>query len=380
MPEVHASMAPRFFNNHRLLAVGSAAVVLALMYTLRGVLVPLLLAFAIAYALDPVVDRLERWRIPRGVAAPLVMLLLIAAVVTVIFLGVPVVVDELRGALQRLPEQLEALRVRAEQLLWDRFHYRLPETWSELVTNYGADVRRQLPDAARVGGALFGTMNAILVGLGTLVIPIFALYLLIDFHRILSGASSLVPRRWAPHVTSIGEEIHRTLGRYVRGQLITNVILSVLYATGLSIVGIRMAIPIGVMTGMLAFVPYIGLAFGTTLAVLMALLDWQSTGQLVAVVAVMGGVGLLDGMVITPRIVGGSVGLRPIEVLLTMMASATLFGFLGVLLAVPIGAVLKILLHRVSTAYLSSRFYLQPSRVLYEEPSPAPVGDTPSSS
>jgi predicted PurR-regulated permease PerM len=116
-------------------------------------------------------------------------------------------------------------------------------------------------------------------------------------------------------------------------------------------------VPIGVLTGMLAFMPYIGFGFGLLLATTMAALDWQGPGRLLGVFAVMLGVQVLDGLVVTPRIVGRSVGLAPLEVLLTMMTAGTLFGFLGVLLAVPLGAVVKILVHRVVKAYLDSDFY-----------------------
>jgi predicted PurR-regulated permease PerM len=341
----------------RILAAAGAALAIALAYTLRGVIVPLFLAFLLAYALDPIVDRLERLRVPRSVAAPLVMLTLVAAVITAIFLGVPFAVDEFRSASQRLPQQLDSLRERAGDLLWTRFHYRLPETWTDIFAKYGSTLRGEMPDAGKIGSAIFGTVNAIFVLLGTLIVPIFALYLLSDFDRIVARSALLVPRRWAPGVGSVMHEIHVTLGRYVRGQLITNLILAALYSTGLSFTGVRMAVLIGVLTGMLSFIPYVGLITGTTLALLMALLDWHSTGQLVAVLLVMLTVGILDGMVITPRIVGGSVGLRPLEVLVTMMATGTLFGFVGVLLAVPIGAVTKILLHRAVEGYLKSPFY-----------------------
>ena len=151
--------------------------------------------------------------------------------------------------------------------------------------------------------------------------------------------------------------MHRTLGGYVRGQLTANIVLGALYATGLRFVDIRLAVPIGVLTGMLAFVPYIGFGCGLTLAVSMATLDWQGPGRLLGTLAVMLGVQALDGLVVTPRIVGRSVGLAPLEVLLTMMAAGTLFGFLGVLLAVPLGAVVKILIQRAINAYLASAFY-----------------------
>lgn len=344
-------------GTRRFLLFAGIAAVLALMYALRGVLLPLFFAFVVAYLLDPLVDRLERWRVPRGVGAPLVMLAMVALVLTAIFVGVPFLADELRAASQHIPERLSSLYTRAEGWLSARYHYRLPETWAELFAKYGADVRRQLPEAGKIGGAIFGTMGAIFVVLSGLIIPIFALYLLGDFDRIIKHAARLVPRRWAPAVGQVMTEIHVTLGRYVRGQLLTNLVLSVLYATGLSLTGVRFAVPIGVLTGMLAFVPYVGLILGTSLAAMMALLEWQGGGQLLGVVAVMAIIGTLDGMVITPRIVGGSVGLKPIEVLVTLMAAGTLFGFVGVLLAVPLGAVLKILISRAVRAYLGSSFY-----------------------
>jgi predicted PurR-regulated permease PerM len=353
---------PRASTSRRILAWAGAAGLLALAYTLRGVLVPLFLAFLLAYALDPVVDRLDRWRIPRSVGAPLVMLALVAGIVTVVYLGVPFAANEFSLASERLPAELESLRQRIEDLAYTRYHYRLPETWSEVFSKYGALLKGQMPDASKVRDAFFGTMNAIFVVLGTLIVPIFALYLLGDFDRIVKRAALLVPRRYAPVAFEIVGEIHVTLGRYVRGQIVTNLVLSAAYAGGLALTGVRLAIPIGIMTGMLAAVPYVGLLTGTVLAVLMALLDWHGPGQIAGVVAVMAIVGTLDGMVITPRIVGGSVGLKPLEVLLTMMAAGTLFGFVGVLLAVPIGAVLKILLHRAVVAYLDSSYYREPAK------------------
>lgn len=348
-------------NGRRLLVAAGVVAALGLAYTLRGVLLSLFLAFLVAYALDPVVDRLERAGLPRSAAAPVVMLALVAAVVTAVYVGVPFAASEFRDASENLPQKLTAARHRMEDLLWARYHYRLPVTWSELFAQYGDELRGQMPDASKIGGAILGSVGLIFVLLGTLIVPIFALYLLGDFDRIVKRAALLVPRRWAPGVDDVMHEIHTTLGRYVRGQILTNLILACLYAGGLSLTGVRLAIPIGVITGMLAFIPYVGLITGTVLAAVMALLEWQGPGQLAAVLAVMATVGVLDGMVITPRIVGGSVGLKPLEVLLTMMAAGTLFGFLGVLLAVPIGAVLKILTHRAVVAYLASSFYTRPA-------------------
>lgn len=336
---------------------GVVVLALALAYALRGVLVPLFFAFLLAYALDPLVDKLERWRVPRPAGAALVLLALAALVVLVAFLAVPMLADEFTDASARLPERLSRVQQGIEDWLIARFNYRLPHTWSELWVKYGPMIRDQLPTATSVITALFGTVNTILVGLGMLIVPVFALYLLVDFNRLVARAGALVPRRWAADVELVAGEIHTTLGKYVRGQLLTNLVLAALYATGLAIVGLRMGVAIGIITGMLAFVPYVGLGTGMVLALAMALLD--GTHALV-VLGVMGTVGILDAMVVTPRIVGGSVGLRPLEVLLTMMAAATLFGFFGILLAVPLGAVLKILIGHAEHAYLDSAFYRAP--------------------
>jgi predicted PurR-regulated permease PerM len=190
-----------------------------------------------------------------------------------------------------------------------------------------------------------------------------------DFDEIVQRASVLIPRRYASLATEVARDVHVTLGRYVRGQVTACLLLAMIYALGLHILGIRLAIPIGVLTGLFAFVPYIGFGVGLAMALGMAILDFHGAGTLVGVVGVMLLGQVIDGLLITPRIVGGSVGLKPIEVLLTMMAAATLFGFLGVLLAVPLGAVVKILVVRATKAYLGSPYY----RAIPPTPTPTPL-------
>jgi predicted PurR-regulated permease PerM len=333
---------------------------LALAYALRGVLIPLFFAFLLAYALDPFVDWLEARKVPRTLAAPIVMLGIAAFMSLILFFAIPMFIDELGGVVSELPSELKSLQERAEPWLWQNFHLQLPHTMSELGNELREKLQARFPDLASAASvALFGTLSYLAVILSALLVPVFALYLLIDFDRIVERTGQLVPRRWYRQVASVARQIHRTLGGYVRGQLTANIVLGALYATGLRLAGVRLAVPIGVLTGMLAFVPYIGFGFGATLALAMATLDWEGPGRLVAVLGVMLAVQALDGMVVTPRIVGRSVGLAPLEVLLTMMAAGTLFGFLGVLLAVPLGAVVKILTRRFVRAYLASEFYGQ---------------------
>jgi predicted PurR-regulated permease PerM len=332
-------------------------------YVLRGVLVPLFFAFLLAYALDPFVDWLEARKVPRSLAAPIVMMAIAGVIGMVVVFAIPMFIDELRAAAADLPAQLKGLEIRLEPWLWQNFHFKPPHTMSELGTEIRDKLQEQFPNLVTAASlALFGTLSYLAVVLSALIVPVFALYLLIDFDRIVERTAQLIPRRWYPQVAGVARQIHRTLGGYVRGQLTANIVLGALYATGLRFADIRLAVPIGVVTGMLAFVPYVGFGCGLLLALSMATLDWQGPGRLLAVLAVMLGVQVLDGLIITPRIVGRSVGLAPIEVLLTMMAAGTLFGFLGVLLAVPLGAVVKILIQRVAKAYLESDFYGRPNR------------------
>jgi predicted PurR-regulated permease PerM len=346
-----------------LLVAGAAAFGFA--YVLRGVLVPLFFAFLLAYALDPFVDWLEARKVPRTLAAPVVMFAIAGLLALVVVFAVPMFIDELRAAATDLPSQLQGLERRLEPWLWQNFHFRPPHTMGELGSQIRGKLQEQFPSLVSAAtDALFGTLSYLAVILSALIVPVFALYLLIDFDRIVQRAAQLVPRRWYPQVAAVARQIHRTLGGYVRGQLTANIVLGALYATGLRFADIRLAVPIGVITGMLAFVPYVGFGCGLLLAVSMATLDWQGPGRVVAVVTVMLGVQVLDALIITPRIVGRSVGLAPIEVLLTMMAAGTLFGFLGVLLAVPLGAVIKILVQRLARSYLESDFYKQARRDL----------------
>lgn len=327
-------------------------------YLLRDVLAPLFFAFLVAYALDPAVNRLERAGVPRAAGAALIMLAIASGLVLLVIYGVPMFADQVRATATELPEKLSVLEERLDPWLFQAFGIHVPHTMSEFVQTFGGRLRETLPSTLNaVALALFGTLSYVAVALSALIIPVFALYLLIDFDCIVTSAAKLVPRRWQPPVHEVALEIHHTLGSYVRGQLTANIVLGALYATGLRLVDVRFAVPIGILTGMLAFVPYIGFLTGLSLALAMAALDWRGVGTLAEVMIVMGVVQLLDGLVVTPRIVGRSVGLAPLEVILTMMAAASIFGFFGVLLAVPLGAVAKIVVRRIVRRYLRSEFY-----------------------
>lgn len=342
------------FTFRRFAGLALVVAAVALAYVLRGVLIPLFLAFLLAYALDPLVDRLEAIRVPRAIGALVVMLGIFAGIFFLILFAVPMFVDEIREVAAELPNNVKSLQSRVEPWLWQTFRIKVPHTFSEMGKAFGDRFTPMLSTAAV---ALFGTLTYVGLLLSALIVPVFALYLLIDFDRIVARVGELVPRRFKDPVFEVAARIHATLGGYVRGQITACMVLASLYAFGLRVVDVRLAIPIGIITGVLAFVPYVGFFLGLGLAMAMVMLDWHGVGPVMGVLAVMFGVQILDGMLITPRIVGRSVGLAPLEVLVTMMAAGSLFGFLGVLLAVPLGAVIKILAQRAVQAYLASPLY-----------------------
>jgi len=335
--------------------IGGSLVFLA--WHLRNVLTPFLLAFLLAWVLSRPVRILEKVKIPRAIGALLVFLVATTFVVWLVSFCASYFTAELAEAGRHLPAQAEALLKKAQPTL-KQLRIQVPHSTKELVQQYGQSLKDHAPDVLRwIGTALFGTLSYAFVVLSLLIIPIFAYYILVDFDRIVARGGKLVPRRHRRLVFETIGEIDDMVSGYMRGQLLAMIVLSALYAVGLQLLGLRLAIPIGVLTGLLAFIPYLGFVVGLLIACTMAAIDAQNLPFVVQVAAVMTGVHILDVFVVTPRAVGRSVGLASIEVLLAMAAAGTLFGFVGVLFAVPIGATVKIVARRAAKAYRESTFY-----------------------
>ena len=204
-----------------------------------------------------------------------------------------------------------------------------------------------------------GTVSVIGSVFAAVVVLVLAVYLLNDFDRLIAGVRELIPLRWRATVTNYAEEINQILSHFLRGQLTVMAILAVLYGGAYALLGVRLAVPIGIAAGMLNFIPYLGGAFALTAGVLMSLLDGWHTGQLVGVILAYTVVQTLEGFVITPRIIGKTVGLSEIWVLVALFIGGEIFGFLGVLLAVPAAAVAKIFVTHAVQYYRTSELYLQ---------------------
>lgn len=332
-------------------------------YVLRGVLTPIFIAFLIAYLLDPVVDRFEARRLPRALGIGVMLTLLLAGLALVVLLAVPWITRDVAVFVEELPELIARVYVQLDVFLrgWG---IEMPRTWAEATQklDLGADTLAGAtsPAAAVVGWLLGGTVSLVGAFAGIVLVPVFAAYLLHDFDLITGGIRDLIPVQWRPNVVEVAREIDDVLGEFIRGQLIVMVLLAVMYSLAYALLGVRLAVLIGCIAGLLSFIPYVGGAIALGLAVLMCVFNWDGWGQLVGVVLAYGGIQGVEGFVITPRVVGEKVGLSAIWVLFALMVGGELFGFLGILLALPAAAVIKIFVMRGLRWYRSSTFFLAP--------------------
>jgi predicted PurR-regulated permease PerM len=338
-----------------------------LLFTLRGVLAPVFFAFLIAYMLDPLVDRIEESRLLRdrsyGRAVGIAMILAGFFVITVVgvLVIVPMIHEEVANFLGRLPALVARSRAEWEPVLAE-YGIEIPTSVQQAFEELHLDVQSVVakgyaPFTAAVKSFLGGTASAVAGIVASVMIPVFAFYLLSDFDRLIAATRKLIPPRHREDADGFFGEIDAVLGQFFRGQFTVMVILGVLYATGYGLVGVPLALPIGILAGVLAFIPYVGSFTALGLALLMTMIDWQGWTQVFWVLGVHAAIQGLESFAITPKIMGDTVGISAIAVLLALLVGAELLGFTGVLLAVPAAAVMKILFQRLGSRYRRSSFY-----------------------
>jgi predicted PurR-regulated permease PerM len=206
--------------------------------------------------------------------------------------------------------------------------------------------------SARVGGsALLGWAATVFL------VPVLLFYLLLDWHRMLAQVQGAIPRRWVGRVVTMAGEVNELLGQYLRGQLLVMLVLAVYYSSTLALAGLDVALPVGILTGLLVFIPYLGFGLGLALALIAAVLQFPGLSGLVYVAVIYGAGQVIEGFFLTPRLVGERIGLNPLAVIFALLAFGQLFGFAGVLLALPASAVLMVAFRHLRHHYLRSSFY-----------------------
>ena len=332
----------------------AAAVFLAALWVLGDVILPFVLGMAIAYLLDPVADRLEAAGLPRALAVAIITLVGLLVFALAVLLVIPTIVSEAARLFAAAPEFAR------------NFYAALVERFPEILDETST-MRQSLEELAALvqsrGGELvnaaLGSVSS-LFGIVTLIVitPVVAFYLLLDWDRLVARVDELLPRDHAPTVRRIAREIDDTLAGFIRGQGTVCLILGTYYSAALMLVGLDFGLVVGAIAGLLTFIPYIGALVGGVLAIGLALFQFWGEWLWVAVVAAIFFSGqFAEGNFLTPKLVGDSVGLHPVWLLFALTAFGTLFGFVGMLVAVPIAAVLGVIARFLIAEYKSGRLY-----------------------
>ncbi|MFC0697084.1 AI-2E family transporter [Paraburkholderia humisilvae] len=335
-----------------------ALVVGILVWLLSPVLTPFLLGAILAYILHPGVGWLTRRRVPKGLAALLMMLfftLLVTALVLLVLVVVQKEVPQLRQQVPGLISHVNGwLQPKLAMLgLANSLDF---ASIRDLITN-------QLEGSAQTvvvyaWTSIRTSSNLMLDVVGNLVmVPLVLFYLLYDWNAMIRRIKHFIPRRWLVKTIQLSHDMDQMLSQYLRGQLLVMGVLAVYYSIALWAAGFEIALPVGIFTGLAVFIPYVGFATGLILALLAALLQFGSWYGFGAVAIVYGVGQILESFILTPRLVGERIGLHPLGVIFALLAFGQLFGFFGVLLALPVSAVLSVAWRELRQSYLTSTLY-----------------------
>lgn len=349
-----------------LLAVGIA------LYHLRQPLMPFAVALGLAYFLNPVANGLERVFVrsgnrllakvgPRTAAVSVLALVVVLLFAAAVMFVVPAVYHQVSDTVAKMPEYYRVVRGKVEpvyQSLYERYPAQTEEVRQRVISTVKANAPQILSPLTRFLARAFGSvLGFFLTVLNLLIIPVFAFYLLFDMNHIQQGMKELVPPRFRPYVYTRSKEVDRLLSAFARGQVTVCLILGVFYAIGLSACGVPMGVVVGFAIGFFNLIPFMSYVLGLPLALLLSWVDDQSLTRLLVVAAVFTFGQFVEGNFITPRIVGQSIGLHAVVIMLAVLVGGTLFGFVGMLLAMPVTAALSVFWSDLREAYLKSAFF-----------------------
>ncbi|MDY7231547.1 AI-2E family transporter [Hyalangium rubrum] len=341
-----------------LVMVGMLGLVFVLISVFGGVAVPVLLALTGAYVFNPLVTALERRKLSRTWGTTLVFAGSTLALVGAVLYLIPVFREEAA----KLPEFFRRASTQVIPRVEALLGVSVPEFVNQRTAELGAQASDLLQSAGPTAASLAArfasnTARFVTTLLGLAVVPVLGFFFLQDYPRLIGLVREVIPRRALGLVSRRFSEVDDVLSAFVRGQLTVGSILSVIYGTGLAIAGVDMAIVIGVIAGFGNMVPYLGTAIGLVLTMVGLMLSWQGPWQLAVVAGTFAVAQLSEGLVITPRVVGEKVGLAPVAVIIAVLAFGELFGFVGILLAVPFSAILKVVLRVVVQRYQKMPLY-----------------------
>jgi len=344
--------------NKKLFYLLSIIGIIVLLATLSGILKSFVIGLIIAYVFDPAIDYLEEKKIRREIGIALVFAVVLGTFLLLVSFTYPLMAKEIKIFTKKIPAYTEKIRKSTVPIVKEYIadHPEQLEMLKEKAQTIG--FKLIMPIINFFKNIFSGTVNVVVGILDLLIIPVMAFYLLKDIDRLKEKIVIAIPKRYEEKILDVAGEIDTTLKDFIKGQVIVSFVLAIIYSIGLSIFGVPIALVIGIVAGFANIIPYLGIAIGLVPALLLSYLDSQSAVNLIGVLCTFSIAQLLEGTLISPKIVGEKVGLHPVTVIIAIILGGNLFGFVGILAAVPVASVLNVLVRRYFNWYLHSSYYL----------------------
>ncbi len=329
------------------------------LYVLGPVLTPFAAAAIFAYLFDPLVDRLQRWKLSRTLATTIVFLVLLIALIVILVLLVPYIERQIATLIRKLPDWIAWLQSDGIPWLNARFDLSLEAPDMQQIAGIVQEHWKEAGGAAATIALAVSKSGLTVVSwvIHLIIVPVAFFYLLRDWHAMVDSVHDLLPRAVEPTVVRLARESDETLSGFVRGQVSVMLVLGAMYAIALWAIGLDIGPLIGFVAGVISFIPYLGGISGILMALIAAIVQYHDWTHVILVLVVFGIGHLLEGYVLVPRLVGEKIGLHPLAVIFAILAGGELFGFLGVLLALPIASVCNVVLRELHTRYRASDLY-----------------------
>lgn len=332
-----------------------------LVWLLSGVLAPFVTGMIIAYLLDPVCQRLQRLGLPRWLATTVLLLLFLFMAILAALIVLPILLNQVTGLLTAAPDYVAKAAARLQPLIAELRHRVSQSNFNEIqkaVSQYAGSAVSWI--GAVIGSLWQGGMALIDLLSLVFITPVVAFYMLRDWDHMLGVIDQNLPVAQRSTIRALGIEVNFTLSRFIRGQLIVCLLLGLFYAIALTIVGLNFGLLVGLMTGILSIIPYVGSLVGLVSSVGIAMVQFDDWTMWAVVLGIFLLGQFLEGNFVTPKLVGESVGLHPVWVIFALLAAGSLFGFTGVMLAVPVAAVIGVLCRFALKRYRASALYRRP--------------------
>jgi predicted PurR-regulated permease PerM len=330
-----------------------------LIYLLSPILSPFLFSALLAYLFDPLADQLETRKLSRTLSVVIVFATMMLIVTAVLLWLVPALEQEISKLLRNLPHYISTIRAWIMPWLQEKFGVQSDALdTSQLIEILKQHWKQAGGFASAVITSISKSGLAIATGaMNLLIVPVVTFYLLRDWDILVAEISHLLPRGKLPIVSRLAKEADQVLGAFLRGQFSVMIALGIIYSVGLTFVGLDYAFLIGMLSGLISFIPYLGSTVGLVLGALAAVVQFQDWSHVIFAASVFGVGQMLEGFVLTPLLVGNKIGLHPVTVIFAIMAGGQLFGFAGVLLALPVASVLMVIVRHAHELYKASEYY-----------------------